>query len=534
MFAKNILLIIALLSLLILSMLAVIPRLSGADGIGNTQPQGLVGYWNFDQGAGTIAYDSSGYNNHGTIYGASWTSGKVNGALSFDGTKEYVDCGNNETLDPTQGATIEAWVKFNQLPSAAKHIMSIAGRSGSGTDLDLQTETDDKFKFYIDGSKLAVSNTVAETNKWYHIAGTYQANNYIKIYVNGVLEKTTSIGVTRGTNPNNFSIGPSLIFPGRFFNGTIDEVKIFNRALSAGEIGAEYMHVSILPQSDVVDVDQSTLFTSSLYGGTSPYTYQWYLSDTLVSDATSSSWTFTPHSSGSYTVYVNATDNVGARAKSSIATVTVNPKPSPSSTPTATPESTPTPGPTATPEQTPTVTPPPSASSVATVSDNSATVDQISTTGVSITASGSSLQDGTQIDVSSTNYGGNQPEGTGIVPVDPIAFYLVNVTSNGGALGSEVSGAVSVSNPSFNSDSVIEYWSRNNWTSAVTTFTAPDTVSCIIPASDLAGTPILVGNPKSSTSPSALGATSLLIIAVIAIIVIFGILFVYLRKRKAT
>ncbi len=211
---------------------------------GYTQPPGLVGYWNFDQGSGTIAYDSSGYNNQGTIYGASWTSGKVNGALNFDGINNYVDCGNNEILDPTQGATIEAWVNFNQLPSAAKHIMAIAGRSGGGTDLDLQTETDNRFKFYIGpgAPNVAVSNTVVETNKWYHIVGTYQANNNIKIYVNGVLEKTTLISITRNTNPNKFSIGQSCIFPGRFFNGIIDEVKIYNRALSAEEIVAEYTH----------------------------------------------------------------------------------------------------------------------------------------------------------------------------------------------------------------------------------------------------------------------------------------------------
>ena len=217
--------------------------------VGYTQPQGLVGYWNLDQGSGTIVNDSSGYNNHGTIIGASWTIGKINGALNFDGLNDYVDCGNNEILDPTQGATFEAWVYFNQLPSAAKHIMAIAGRSGGGTDLDLQAETDNRFKFYIGPGvpNVAVSNTVIETNKWYHVVGTYQAKNNIKIYVNGVLEKTTLITITRNTNSNKFYIGQSCVWPGRFFNGIIDEVKIYNRALSAEEIVAEYTHMLPAP-----------------------------------------------------------------------------------------------------------------------------------------------------------------------------------------------------------------------------------------------------------------------------------------------
>jgi hypothetical protein len=76
--------------------LAVSIQLGEATGTGYTQPSGLVGYWNFDQGSGAIAYDSSGFNNQGIIYGASWTTGKVNEALNFDGLNDYVDCGNNE------------------------------------------------------------------------------------------------------------------------------------------------------------------------------------------------------------------------------------------------------------------------------------------------------------------------------------------------------------------------------------------------------------------------------------------------------
>ena len=82
---------------------------------------------------------------------------------------------------------------------------------------------------------------------------------------------------------------------------------------------------SISPRSATFDVGQSKLFISTVSDGTSPYTYQWYLNDAAVSDATNSTWTFTPNSSGSYNVYVNATDSANFTAKSNIASVTVNP-----------------------------------------------------------------------------------------------------------------------------------------------------------------------------------------------------------------
>jgi len=308
-----------------------------AKATGYTQPSGLVGYWNFNEGSGTIAYDSSTYNDDGTIHGASWTNGKINGALSFDGVDDYIDCGNNEALDPTQGATIEAWVKFNQLPSDADHIMEIASRSGGGTDLDLQTETDNLFKFFIGpgAPNVAVSNTEADTSKWYHIAGTYEASSNIKIYVDGVLEDTVSTGVTRDANPNKFCIGQSGFWDGRFFNGTIDEVKIYDRALSAEEIEAEYISVSISPPSNAIDIGQSQQFTSTLSGGTSPYTYHWYLNGTAISGATSSTYTFTPTSRGRYNIYVNVTDDVGIETMSKTVTVTVNNAPSVTISPTS-------------------------------------------------------------------------------------------------------------------------------------------------------------------------------------------------------
>jgi hypothetical protein len=290
-----------------------------------TQPSGLVGYWNFDEGSGTIINDSSGYGNNGTIYGASWTGGKMWSALGFDGLDDYVDCGDNETLDPTQEATIEAWVKFDQLPSVAGHIMAISGRSGGGTDLDVQAEPDNRLKFYIGPGVFVASSTVIETSKWYHVAATYEAYNSTRIYVNGLLEATTPIFGARGPNPNSFWVGESL-WGGRFFNGTIDEVRLYNRTLSAQEIWAEYTRTSVFVShsSDIMDVGQSQQFNSSIYGGASPYTYQWYLNDASVSGATGASWMFTPSTLGAYTVYLNATDDAGASEESNTIIVSVN------------------------------------------------------------------------------------------------------------------------------------------------------------------------------------------------------------------
>jgi len=86
----------------------------------------------------------------------------------------------------------------------------------------------------------------------------------------------------------------------------------------------EPLTVTISPATVSTYVDQPVTFTSSVSGGTSPYSYQWYLNDVAVSDATSSTWTFTPTSAGFPYVYLKVTDAEGRTAKSNVASVTVN------------------------------------------------------------------------------------------------------------------------------------------------------------------------------------------------------------------
>jgi PKD repeat protein len=86
------------------------------------------------------------------------------------------------------------------------------------------------------------------------------------------------------------------------------------------------LSVSISPTSKVLDLGQYVTFTSSVSGGTSPYSYQWYLDGTAVVGANSNSWIFTPTSTGYYLVHLNVTDTLSEEAKSNVAEVTVNPE----------------------------------------------------------------------------------------------------------------------------------------------------------------------------------------------------------------
>lgn len=295
---------------------------------------------------------------------------------------------------------------------------------------------------------------------------------------------------------------------------------------------------------DTVNQGQaSTLSSSTITTGTLPYTYLWLSespgtsSYTPINDATASNYNFATSAStatGTWRFILQITDGAGTQVNSTVTTVTVNaPTPTANPTPTPTIQSTPSTSPTQSPTPTPTPTPNPAvistATSTATVTQNSATVDQTSATGVNVTVSGSSLQEGARLNVTSIYYGDNAPQGTGAVSVNGAVFYDVRVTSSSGALSSSVSVTVSLTNPDFTSASVIKYWNGNTWVAVATTFTAPHTVSGKFPASALTGTPILVGVPKASTPISF--ALIIIVSAVVAVVLILGVVFVYVKKR---
>lgn len=193
----------------------------------------LAGWWKFDEGSGTTAYDSAG-NNNGTIYYATWTSGQIGGALSFDGSDSYVSVPDNDnSLDMDNEMTITAWIK----PSSVD-VLCIVSKVGEATNyvFEIIFGTLELFDDY--GDYYSTSNVT--TGVWQHVAVTLKKGDSVKFYINGAPAGTSAQTTPFGSVNNE----PLVIgMAGAYFdpfNGDIDEVRIYNRALSAGEIQQIY------------------------------------------------------------------------------------------------------------------------------------------------------------------------------------------------------------------------------------------------------------------------------------------------------
>jgi hypothetical protein len=204
-------------------------------GIANAE---LVGYWKFDEGSGNVAYDLSDYNNDGTINGAPmWVAGKIGAALEFDGSDDYVDCGNDPSLNINDKITVAAWVKTTS--TAHGYFVSKGtawdeiGHYAIGQEYNVPLT----FQFEIAGSGGTVeldSNIAVNDGQWHHIVGTYD-DPVVKVYIDGVEVNTmTQPSSLTGSTVGGLTIGQRG--SGNIIGGIIDEVRIYNRALTEPEI----------------------------------------------------------------------------------------------------------------------------------------------------------------------------------------------------------------------------------------------------------------------------------------------------------
>ena len=206
---------------------------------GGGAPPGLVAAYAFDEAAGSTLSDASGNGNTGTISGATWTSGRYSYGLAFNGSSARVNVQDAPSLDLTSAMTLEAWVKPTTVTSSWRDVIYkgndnyylMATSSPGGTARPVGGAT-------IAGVHQEAFGTVAITaNTFTHLATTYDGSA-VRLFVNGTQVASTAATGSIATSTNQLQIGGDSIY-GQYFAGTIDEVRIYNTALTQAQIQAD-------------------------------------------------------------------------------------------------------------------------------------------------------------------------------------------------------------------------------------------------------------------------------------------------------
>ena len=216
----------------------------------------LVALWHFDESDGTIAPDSSGTND-GTLTNMDdltcWVSGMFGQALSFDGGDDYVDLGNNVFSNVNLAAyTFEAWIKIASLDGVERRIFDDEG----GLRPDLSSANRLRAVHWDGAVRIVEWATSPSVDTWYYVVQRYDGS-YLRLYINGSeVGNPVSCGAwTPDSYDRAVRIGASWHpTSGRHWKGLIDEVRIWDRALSGAEIAYNYslreIEIDIKPGSD--------------------------------------------------------------------------------------------------------------------------------------------------------------------------------------------------------------------------------------------------------------------------------------------
>jgi hypothetical protein len=205
--------------------------------VSNTGPTGLVAAYNFDAGSGTTVADLSGKGNTGTLSNATWTTaGHTNGALSFNGTNALVSVPDSASLDLTTGMTLEAWVNPSALGTAWRTVVMKEQPPGNlAYALYANTDTTRPSAHVFTSAEAILRGTSALLlNGWTHLAASYDGTT-LRLYVNGTQVASVAASGAITTTAGSLRIGGNNIWS-EWFAGVIDDVRVYNRALTATEI----------------------------------------------------------------------------------------------------------------------------------------------------------------------------------------------------------------------------------------------------------------------------------------------------------
>src|SRR5207342_3335138 len=208
--------------------------------VSSAAPTGLVAAYSFDAGSGTTAADSSGNGNTGTLSNATWagaSAGKYGNALSFNGANARVNVNDSSSLDLTSGMTLEGWVKPTVVTSYRTLVVKERpGDLAYGLYANVAANRPEA-QVSTSGQRILAGTSAIPAATWTHLAATYDGAT-LRIYVNGTQVSSLAATGTISTSTGALRIGGNSVW-GEYFSGLIDEVRVYNRALSAAEIGQD-------------------------------------------------------------------------------------------------------------------------------------------------------------------------------------------------------------------------------------------------------------------------------------------------------
>jgi hypothetical protein len=237
---KRSILVIAIIAILAVSLFAVFQGNKGAQAAVIDPHFGLVAWLQFDEGAGAVVGDSSGNNNNGTVQGAIWVSGKTGTALSFNGVDSFVNIPTSSGFNfgTTVDFTISCWLKTDQSGVNQYFLVKDYGLPGYW---DFFISSANVLRFASSDGQPSLSGTInVADGSWHFVSVACDRNGQSRLYVDGVPDGSaqTMIG---GSVSSSSPIRVGSTNAGTvWFEGSIDEISIYNRALSSSEILNEF------------------------------------------------------------------------------------------------------------------------------------------------------------------------------------------------------------------------------------------------------------------------------------------------------
>ncbi|MBK8784602.1 MAG: tandem-95 repeat protein [Anaerolineales bacterium] len=237
----------------------------------------LVGCWPMEEGSGAVILDGSIYFNDGaTVNGAAWVPGQSGLALDLNGTNQYVSVPDNATLDLTTQMTVALWIRPNR--QATQDLVKKAINGGTnGFEVALATNLPSspapskvfvRFNQQTSGDTYrvnSVTNYPFDGATWMHVAATYDGTT-IKLYINGVLESSLPANVAIATNNLPLTIGAQSD-NSRYYQGSMDEVRVYNRALTIDEVQTLFGNHPPVAVTDPYTTNEDTAINANIATG---------------------------------------------------------------------------------------------------------------------------------------------------------------------------------------------------------------------------------------------------------------------------